>query len=59
MVFGDAVIKSTWDHNRQCITLDADITRSNGGGSTVDGCDMARQKTVEGLTLLSLPTAQA
>lgn len=36
-VFGDAVIKSTWDHNRQCITLDADITRSNGGGSTVDG----------------------
>lgn len=36
-VFGDAVIKSSWDHERQCITLDADITRANGGGSMVDG----------------------
>lgn len=36
-VFGDAIIKSSWDNPRQSITLDADITRSNGGGSTVDG----------------------
>lgn len=36
-VFGDAIIKSSWDHERQCIILDADITRQNGGGSTVDG----------------------
>lgn len=36
-VFGNAIIHSSWDHENQNIILDADITRDNGGGSTVDG----------------------
>ena len=36
-VFGNAIIHSSWDHESQSILLDADITRDNGGGSTVDG----------------------